>query len=77
MQLTIGSRTYCFRLSTGPLRQGGKRCASLCDHHRRRILISGAVPAEVRLEVAALAVTEAWQHELVQRPPLRFVGDVS
>jgi hypothetical protein len=77
MDLTIGSKTYSFHLYAGPLRKGGRRCASVCDHRRQRILISDRVPQQVRLEVAALAVSEAWQRELVQRPPFRFVGDVS
>ena len=78
MRLAIGSRTYEFTLVPGPLRvAGGRPTASLCDHPRRRILISAAVPVEVRTELAALAVTAAWQHELIQRPPVTFVGDVS
>ena len=77
MRLSIGSRTYDFQLVPGPLRHGGRPTASLCDHQRRRILISAAVPAEVRTELAALAVTAAWQHELIQRPAVPFVGDVS
>ena len=77
MELTIGSRTYSFHLFAGPLWHEGRCCASLCDHHDRRILISDRVPAQVRMEVAALAVTAAWQRETIERPPLRFVGDVS
>ena len=78
MRLAIGSRTYEFQLVPGPLRAaGGRPTASLCGHQRRRILISAAVPAEVRTELAALAVSAAWQHELIQRPPVTFVGDVS
>jgi hypothetical protein len=76
MQLEVGSETYHFRLVPGPLRQGRKRCGSVCDHARREILISAAVPPEVRLEVAALAISEAWKHQTVQRPPMKFVGDV-
>ena len=53
MQLEIGSRAYRFRLVDGPLVAGNKRCGSVCDHARREILVSSAVPAEVRLEVAA------------------------
>jgi hypothetical protein len=77
MHLEIGSRAYRFRLIDGPLTAGEKRCASVCDHGRREILVSSSVPPEVRLEVAAQAVTEAWKHEVMQRPPMRFVGDVS
>ena len=77
MRLEIGSETYQFRLVTGPLQQDGKRCGSLCDHKTREILVSAAVPQEVRLEVAVLAVTEAWKRQIVQRPPLVFVGDVT
>ena len=76
MRLEIGSETYQFRLVPGPLRQGRKRCGSVCDHRKREILISDAVPSEVRLEVTALAISAAWEHHTVQRPPLRFVGDV-
>lgn len=76
MQLEIGSKAYRFRLVRGPLKQGRKRCGSLCDHARREILISAAVPPEVRLEVAALAVSAAWKHETIHRPPVAFVGDV-
>jgi hypothetical protein len=60
----------------GPLKKGRQRCGSLCDSQRRRILISSSLPPEVRLEVAALAVSEAWKREVIQRPPLRFVGNV-
>lgn len=76
MHLEIGARTYDLRLVPGPLRFGRKRCGSVCDHRTRQILISASVPPEVRVEVAALAVSEAWKHQSVQRPPLRFVGDV-
>ena len=76
MQLEVGSETYQFRLVPGPLKQGRKRCGSLCDHARREILVSATVPPEVRLEVAALAISEAWQRQTVRRPPMRFVGDV-
>ena len=77
MDLEIGSSGYELRLVSGPLRHGGKRCGSVCDHRARRILISDTVPPEVRLEVAALAISEAWKREFFQRPPLRFVGEVS
>ena len=77
MQLEIGLRAYQFQMVRGPLNRGRKRCASLCDPARRRILVSSTVPPEVRLEVAALAVSEAWKRETIQRPPLRFVGNVS
>ena len=76
MQLEIGSEIYQFRLVPGPLKRGRKRCGSLCDHARREILISDAVPAQVRLEVAALAVSEAWKHQTIRRPPVAFVGEV-
>ena len=77
MQLEIGSRAYQFQIVPGPLRKGRQRCASVCDPVRRRILISSAVPPQVRMEVTALAVAEAWKREIIQRPPLRFVGNVS
>ena len=77
MQLEIGSRAYRFQLVPGPLKQGRKRTASVCDHARREILISDTVPPEVRMEVAALAISEAWKRQSIQRPPLKFVGDVS
>jgi hypothetical protein len=76
MQLEVGSETYQFRLVPGPLKRGRKRCGSLCDHARRAILISDSVPVEVRLEVAALAISAAWKHQTVRRPPVEFVGDV-
>ena len=76
MHLEIGLETYDFRLVPGPLKQGRKRCGSLCDHARREILISASLPPEVRLEVTALAVSEAWKHQMVRRPPVAFVGDV-
>ena len=76
MQLEIGLETYDFRLVPGPLKRGRKRCGSLCDHARREILVSASLPAEVRLEVTALAVSEAWKHQMVRRPPVAFVGDV-
>ena len=76
MQLDIGSKAYDFRLVAGPLKKGRQRLGSLCDHGTREILISDVVPPEVRLEVAALAVSAAWQHEGVHRPPVNFVGDV-
>jgi hypothetical protein len=77
MLLEIGSETYWFHLVPGPLKQGHRRIGSLCDHRRREILVSDAVPPEVRSEVAALAVSEAWKRHVVQRPPVAFVGDVS
>ena len=77
MDLEIGSSNYELRLVAGPLRRGGKRCGSVCDHGTRRILISDTVPPEVRLEVAALAISEAWRRQFFQRPPLRFAGEVS
>lgn len=77
MRLEIGNRTYEFRIARGPLKLGGRRRAVVCDHRKRRILISAKVPAEVRAEVAALSVSEAWKREMVQRPPIDFVGDVS
>ena len=77
MQLGVASETYDFRLVSGPLKKGRKRIGSVCDHDRREILISDAVPAEVRLEVAALAVSAAWEHQTISRPPMRFVGDVA
>ena len=76
MQLEIGLETYDFRLVDGPLKQGRKQCGSVCDHARREILISAMLPAEVRLEVVALAVSEAWKHQMIRRPPVEFVGDV-
>lgn len=76
MHLEIGNRVYDLRTVAGPLRFARKHCASVCDHRTRQILISGAIPLEVRPEVVALAVSEAWKHESLQRPPLRFVGDV-
>ena len=77
MRLDIGSETYCFRLVSGPLMKGRKRLGSVCDHDRREILISDAVPPEVRLEVAALAVSAAWERQIVSRPPVKFLGDVA
>ena len=77
MDLEIGSSLYELRLVSGPLRRHGKSCGSICDHRARRILISDTVPPEVRLEVAALAISEAWRRQILQRPPLRFAGDVS
>ena len=77
MQLEVGLQSYQFEMVPGPLRKGRQRCASLCDSQGRRILISSSVPPEVRLEVAVLAVSEAWKREIIQRPPLRFVGNVS
>ena len=76
MKLEIGSETYDFRLVEGVLKQGAQTCGSLCDHARREILISASLPSEIRLEVAALAVSEAWNYKTVQRPPMGFVGDV-
>ena len=76
MQLEIGLETYDFRLVDGPLKQGRKQCGSVCDHARREILISATLPVEVRLEVVALAVSEAWKHQMIRRPPVEFVGDV-
>ena len=61
MEIEIGQHTYEFALTPGPLRSAGRRCGSVCDHGARRILISDALPPEVRLEVAALAVSEAWR----------------
>ena len=77
MRLEIGHRSYDFQISRGPLRLGGRRRAAVCDHRKRRILVSAKVPGEVRAEVAALSVAEAWKRQMIQRPPIEFVGDVS
>ena len=77
MHLEIGSRSYELRLSPGPLTFGGIRTATLCDHQRRQILISATVPRQLRAHLSALAVTEAWKRQMIQRPPIAFVGDVS
>jgi hypothetical protein len=77
MHLDIGSRAYSLSVVPGPLRRAGRQCASICDHQAQRILVSAAVPPELRTEIAALAVNEAWKHQTIQRPPFRFVGDVS
>jgi hypothetical protein len=76
MELAIGTKNYRFAVAPGPLNVGGRRVASVVDHNRREIRIDGTLPAELRPEIVALAVCEAWQAETVQRPPLRFVGDV-
>lgn len=77
MRVEIGHRSYEFRISRAPLKLGGRRRAAVCDHRRRRILVSVKVPSEVRAEVAALSVAEAWKRQMIQRPPIEFVGDVS
>ena len=77
MHLDIGSRTYDIRVVPGPLRRAGHQCASICDHQAQRILVSSAVPPGLRTEIAALAVNEAWKYQTIQRPPFRFVGNVS
>jgi hypothetical protein len=77
MRLEIGSRSYELRLSPGPLTFGGIRTATLCDHQRRQILVSSTVPRPMRTQLTALAITEAWKRQMIQRPPIAFVGDVS
>ena len=77
MQVEIGHRSYDFQISRAALTVGGRRRAAVCDHRRRRILVSARVPSEVRAEVAALSVAEAWKRQMIQRPPIEFVGDVS
>jgi hypothetical protein len=74
--LEINGRAYHLALRIGPLKQRGRRVASLIDTERRRIFVSLAVPVSARMEVASLAVCEAWKRETIQRPPLRFVGNV-
>ena len=76
MQLAIGSSTYQFRVVQGPLKRGRKRLGCLCDHERREILISASVPPQLRAEVAALGVSEAWRRQSVFHPPMRVIGDV-
>ena len=78
MRLTIGSRSYQFEVVPDQLLDArGKPCASLCDHASRRILISSAVPWQVRTEIAALAVAEAWQHQAFYAGAIPFVGSVN
>ncbi len=79
MNLDIGSRSYRFQVVPGPLRnREGKRCATLCDHAKGEILVSDAVPWQVRSEITALAVSEAWRHQAFNSaaPVIPFVGGV-
>ena len=79
MKLEIGSRSYRFKIVPGKLRnRTGRRCATLCDHKRREILVSDSVPLQVRSEVVALAVSEAWKHQAFHgpAPTIPFVGPV-
>ena len=76
MKLGIAQRAYEMELVNGPIVCKGQTFGSLCDHRRRKILISDSIPSEMRLKVAALAVSEAWEKRTIQRPPLKFVGDV-
>lgn len=80
MKLEIGSRSYQFKIVRGKLRGGnGRRCATVCDHRRRQILVSEHVPLQVRSEIVAIAVSEAWKHEAFhgRRPIIPFVGAVN
>ncbi len=80
MKLEIGSRSYQFKIVAGKLRGGnGRRCATLCDHARREILVSDRIPLQVRSEIVALAVSEAWRHQAFhgQQPVIPFVGAVN
>lgn len=80
MKLNVGSRSYRFEVVPGPLRDAqGRACASLCDHAKRRILVSAWVPLQVRTEVAALAVSEAWKYQATHGDDaaIPFVGVVN
>jgi hypothetical protein len=79
MKLEIGTRSYQFKIVPGKLRaRNGQRCATLCDHSRRQILVSESVPLQVRSEIVALAVSEAWKHQAFhgEKPAIPFVGAV-
>ena len=80
MRLEIGNRSYQFKIVPGKLRgRNGRRCATLCDHRRREILVSESVPLQVRTEVVALAISEAWKHQAFygEKPLIPFVGAVN
>jgi hypothetical protein len=77
MQIPVGFKQYTLRLVEEQLLVEGQRCASLCDHKRKEILISTAVPEHLRPHVAAAAVAEAWARDMGLLRPIPFVGPVN
>ena len=77
MVVVVGDRQYAIRLIEGKLIVNGDCCASVVDHDRGEILISGLIPMTLRMDVAAQAVGEAWAHEMGKRPMIRSVGQVT
>jgi hypothetical protein len=76
MNIPVGFKQYVLRLTDGGIRLEGQRCASLCDHQRKEILVSSDVPEHLRMHVAAAAVAEAWAHEIGLLRTIPFIGDV-
>jgi len=76
MHVAVGDSVYDLRTIGGKLVVNGETSASVVDHDRRVILVSDCVPVELRMHVAAQAVSEAWAHELAKRPTVPFVGTV-
>jgi hypothetical protein len=77
MQIPVGFKQYTLRLVEQQLLVEGQRCASLCDHQRKEILVSACVPEHLRMHVAAAAVAEAWARQMGLLRTIPFVGSVS
>ena len=77
MQIDVSGEAYRLRLMLGRIIVNGQATASLVDHDKREIQVSDQIPAELRMSVAAVAVSEAWQHRLAGRSMVRMVGVVS
>ena len=77
MQVVIGDRAYELRLVMGRLIVEGESCGSIVDHDKGEILVSDLIPMTLRMDVAAQAVSEAWEHQIAKRPQVRFVGQVT
>ena len=60
MHVAVGDSVYDLRTISGKLVVNGETSASVVDHDKREILVSDCVPVELRMHVAAQAVSEAW-----------------
>ena len=76
MNIPVGFKQYALRLIEGALDVEGQRCASVCDHLRKEILVSAEFPEPLRMDVAAAAVAEAWAHEIGLLRTVPLIGEV-
>jgi hypothetical protein len=60
IKIPIGDRLYQLVAVRGEIRVNGRTFASACRHDRRTIEVSDRVPLRFRAQVAAAAVSVAW-----------------